>query len=49
MTDSTFTRNALQQIAAYRFQMEGADGERIRQWLHALRTGTSGADTPTLP
>jgi len=48
MTDSTFTRHALQQIAAYRFQMEGADGERIRQWLHALRTGASGADTPTL-
>jgi restriction endonuclease Mrr len=45
MTDSTFTRNALQQIAAYRFQMAGADGERIRQWLEALRTGTPGAQS----
>ena len=44
MTDSTFTRNALQQIAAYRFQMEGADGDRIRQWLEALRTGTPGSE-----
>ncbi len=43
MTDSTFTRNALKQIAAYRFQMEGADGERIRQWLEALRTGSPEA------
>lgn len=44
MTDSTFTRNALQQIAAYRFQMEGADGERILQWLEALRTGALGTE-----
>ena len=45
MTDSTFTRNALRQIEAHRFQMEGADGERIRQWLEALRTGAPGAAT----
>jgi len=43
VTDSTFTRGALQQIAAYPFQMDGADGERIRQWLEALRTGAPGA------
>jgi hypothetical protein len=27
------------QIAAYRLQMAGPDGDRIRQWLEALRTG----------
>jgi hypothetical protein len=49
MTDSSFTRDALKQIKASRYQMDGADGERIRQWLYALRTGASGADSPTLP
>jgi hypothetical protein len=44
MTDSTFTRYALQQIAAYRFQMDGADGDRIRKWLEALRTGAPVAE-----
>jgi hypothetical protein len=43
VTDSTFTRGALKQIAAYPFQMGGADGDRIRQWLEALRTGAPGA------
>lgn len=48
MTDSRFTRNALKQIAAYRYQMDGADGDRIRQWLEALRTGAPGAEPPPL-
>jgi hypothetical protein len=37
MTDSTFTRGALKQIAAYPFQMGGVDGERLKQWLEAFR------------
>jgi restriction endonuclease Mrr len=49
VTDSTFTRNALREIQACRYQMDGADGERIRQWLEALRTGAPGADPPPLP
>lgn len=36
-TDSSFTRNALQHITAYRFQMAGADGNKIRKLLKALR------------
>jgi len=43
VTDSRFTRNALQEIQASKYRMEGADGERIRQWLEALRTGAPGA------
>jgi Restriction endonuclease len=43
VTDSRFTRNALQEIQASRYRMEGADGERIRQSLEALRTGAAGA------
>jgi predicted helicase len=43
VSDSRFTRNALQEIQASRYRMEGADGERIRQWLEALRTGAPGA------
>jgi len=37
VTDSRFTRNALQEIQASRYRMEGADGDRIRQWLEAFR------------
>jgi restriction system protein len=44
MTDSSFTRDALKQIESCRYQMEGADGERIRQWLEALRTGAPGVE-----
>jgi restriction system protein len=43
-TDSSFTRNALQHITAYRFQMAGADGNRIRKWLEAFRTGAPWAE-----
>ena len=48
MTDSSFTRDALKQIKASRYQMEGADGDRIRQWLEALRTGAPGEDPTPL-
>ncbi len=43
MTDSTFTRGALKQIAAYPFQMGGVDGERLKQWLEAFRNGDPAA------
>jgi len=46
MTDSTFTRGALQQIKAYPFQMGGIDGDRLRQWLDAFRTGDPTATAP---
>jgi restriction system protein len=42
MTDSSFTRHALKQIEACRYQMEGADGDRIRKWLDDLRSGAPG-------
>jgi restriction endonuclease Mrr len=43
MTDATFTRGALKQIAAYPFQMGGIDGERLKKWLEAFRNGDPAA------
>jgi restriction endonuclease Mrr len=44
MTDSTFSRGAIQLIEACRYRMDGADGARIRHWLEALRTGGPPGD-----
>ncbi len=49
VTDSRFTRDAIQELQACRDRMDGADGDRIRRWLEALRTGAPGADLPPMP
>ena len=44
VTSASFTSTALDYIEEVKYRLDGADGDRIRKWLEALRTGAPGTE-----